>query len=759
MTEKITGIVRRVFFSNPDKPAMAGAMEGSGGKNIRFAGKCFAAVGDKITLTGDWVEDPKFGKQFKATDGVVQIDESPEALVTLLASHPEFKGIGPARAKAIVAAAQEIGNEFGDGEAMSALLASTERVAALSGVKLNIVEDAAKIWRQKKEYFDSLAILAGQGWSNAQGQKIITRLGSNAPAMVATNPYMLIGKVARMGFRTVDAVALKMGIKSSDPLRLGAGVSYCLDAIADNGNTWTTREGLLDAAFQELRPDTINGEDLVRKAIQGLVDSGLVHVDKSPNGNEIVADAKLATAEIDVFDRLLRGLTTKTVPLVPRGGASQGLVETLNKGQRAAFDGFSRNQVAVISGSAGSGKTYTMDAIATVAEENGLRVALCAPSATAAQKLGRATEREASTIHRLLEYRREDFTGAFVATRCARNLIEADLVIVDEFSMVDIRLVRSLLLALPDGCRLLLVGDHNQIPSVGPGAILRDVLSAQVRYPDSVHVLTDVVRQAGILARNTAAILSGVVVAEECPSWGLQKTEKGNEKGAAAMAAVVAEMIVTSPEPLEPFGRHLELTWDVQVLAPMRKGSLGTYALNTHFQKLRQRLLGNPVPDPVPEGRAPKPLLGDRVIWTQNDYKLQLFNGTQAIVMEILKGGAMKLFIEDGREVTITARQRVYLEVAYAMTIHKAQGSEWPCVILVASGAHHFMHDRNLFYTGASRASESLTILGDWRGMTHFAKQKKSEARQTFGSFIVHGWSPIASTLDVVGLPEPSGQA
>jgi exodeoxyribonuclease V alpha subunit len=204
----------------------------------------------------------------------------------------------------------------------------------------------------------------------------------------------------------------------------------------------------------------------------------------------------------------------------------------------------------------------------------------------------------------------------------------------------------------------------------------------------------------------------------------------------------MVEKIVCAPTPVKPFDRELDFAWDVQVLAPQRKGPLGTYALNIHLQRLRQRLLGNAPPEVTPDGKAPKPLIGDRVIWTKNDYELDLFNGTQAIVTNLLKGGAMELFTEDGTEVKIPPSKRLNVDVAYAMTIHKAQGSEWPCILMVASSAHWIMHDRNLLYTGASRASEALTILGDVHGIRHFASEQKSAVRKTFGALLAGGWTP-----------------
>lgn len=739
-TETYQGTVTRVFFANSESPFMAGVLTLENGTEIRFGGKCFADVGDQLEIVGSWGKHPKFGPQVEVESGIVRMDESPNGLIHLLATHAAFEGLGPFRARKVVDTALALSS---DGNAATALIAHPNEIAMRANVPLEIVQNAAKVWGECKGYFDALAQLAEQGWGVAQSSKIVTKFGENAAAIVRQDPYMLIGKIPRFGFKTVDAIARKLGTLSTDPARLQAGVAYCLDKIAEDGNTWTTRDGLKEQASAELRPDTLEGEDKIDDAIDELIAQGAIYVDQTPVGKSLVADARLALTEIEVFRWLVSGMGNSDVePFSLNGPRAKAISATLNTGQAAAMRGFSSSLVAVISGGAGVGKTYTMRAICEVAEENGLTVALCAPTGKAARRLAHATSREARTIHRTLCPIFDHERGEFVFSRNAGNPIEANLVVVDEVSMVDIRLMRSLLSALPSDCRLLLVGDHHQIPSVGPGAILRDLLSARSLYPNSVHVLTEIVRQAGILARNTTALLDGLVVTQEAPPWGIYSTEKGSESGTAAFISSIVESLVTAPEPLEPFRRYLDPAWDIQVLAPMRKGPIGTYALNVHLQRLRQRMLGNPAPDATPDGKTPKPLVGDRIIWIRNDYELDLLNGTQAIVLAFPKGGSMLIHTEDGREVMIPAAKRALVEVAYAMTIHKSQGSEWPCVILVCSSSHWIMHDRNLLYTGASRAAESLTIVGDIAGVKHFAATRKSARRQTFGGFAVHGWEP-----------------
>tara|TARA_R110000851_G_scaffold120002_2_gene248122 strand:- start:14377 stop:16632 length:2256 start_codon:yes stop_codon:yes gene_type:complete len=748
MPEIIRGTVTRLRFQNPDSPWSIGTIECDDGEHT-FVGPILAIVDDFMELTGSWSDNPKFGKEFKVAAGIARMDERPDALVHMIANNRDFEGIGKVKAERLVKAALELGDgNMGNG------LDSPEAVASAANLPVALVRAAAKVWNEERERYDALAALVSQGWTSGQAGTIVYYMGAGAPLMIRADPYGLIGKIPRFGFRTVDTVALNMGLAKTDTRRMQSGVAYCLDQIASQGNTWTTREGLLDEALKELRPDTLDAEDLVFDALAELTSAGLVHRDTSPLGTDLVADAYIAGVEFDVFDRLLEGLGDPSLDkLSSDGPRTQAALEPLNAGQSEALLASTVWPVTVISGAGGTGKTFTMRAICEMMEENGLSVALCAPTGKAARKLGTSTRRKASTIHRLLEPKFDERTGGFKFLRDAGNPIQDDVVVVDEVSMCDVKLMQSLLRALPPECRLLLVGDHNQIPPIGAGAILRDLLAARDKFSTAIHVLTEIVRQAGDLAVNTRTILDGFVPppVKGSVTWQIHRTERGHEQGAAAMAAQIVEMVVTAPEPLRPFDRFLDLDWDVQVLAPMRKGPLGTYALNVHLQKLRQRLLGNPPPEPTPENKKPKVLLGDRVIWTKNDYELNLFNGTQAVVIGI-QSGSLTLYTDEGREVIIPPGKRDRIEVSYAMTIHKAQGSEWPFVLLCASSSHWIMHDRNLLYTGASRASESLMILGDATGIAHFAAEKKTERRQTFGAFLVHGWTPSMQLPQLVAV-------
>jgi len=741
---RISGRVSRVFHANRESGWMAGKMVDAEGREHSFAGSVFANQGDEIDVVGTWTTHPRFGKQIAVESGSAKLDDSPKGLERVLATDGRFEGIGPKRAKRIVEAVMELSE---DGDVGATLAKYAPQIAERSGASLEVVKSAASAWSEKKEFFETVSVLAEQGWTNSQAAAIFERYGANGPRVVGDDPYVLVGKIARFGFRTVDVVARKLGFESDDPRRLVAGVAYCLDEFARDGNTYTIRTDLIERAIRELRPDSIHVENLIGNALDSLIERGIVHVDYDRQGKEIVASAHLAGVEFEVFRRLCAGLEDADVGRFDVDPAAVS-GSTLNDGQSAALRGFASRRFSVVCGGAGVGKTHTMKAVCACAAGNGLRVELCAPTGKAARKLqhavGGLTKHAARTIHRLLEP--EFVDGEFRFTRGPRNPIEADVVIVDEVSMVDVNLMRSLLFALPEGCRLLMVGDDQQIPSVGAGAILRDVLSArESRFSESVHVLTDVVRQAGTLARNTNWILRGAIDAREEACWKIIGTERGNEVGASHEVVQEVERLVTK-EDVDLFGRELVLDFDVQVLSPMRKGPLGTYELNAHLQRLRQRLLGHPIPELPPEdelGKKPvKPLQGDRIIWTKNDYELGLLNGTQAIVTKLPKGGAMEVFTDEGKEITIPAEKRKHAELAFAITMHKSQGSEWPAVVVVAASSHWRMHDRNLLYTGVSRASHSMTIVGDSVGMKHFAQEQRASTRRTFGSMLVHGWEP-----------------
>jgi exodeoxyribonuclease V alpha subunit len=737
MQKTVTGVVDRVFFVNYDRPMMAGILSTPEG-SIRFQGSVAADVGDSVELVGDY-GPTDYGERFIVEKGQLKIDQSIEGLEYMLAKRKEFKGIGPVRALSIVNALREL---EGLDDPFSLLALHSVKVAHLSGVPREMIEKIGELCIEHRARYESIAVLCQQGWTDAQAQAIIHRFGENAGAMVARDPYQLIGRVPRFGFKTVDQVALKMGINPTDPLRLQSGVAFCFDHFGRDGHTWVTRPELVSLAMSELRPDTLDAETKIVESIDDLVRQG-VAVEFDLGGDVLaICDARVARAEISVFKNLMAGLAQPVSEGMSYADPEvRDLYLQLNEGQRAALLGLTGRRFGVVTGGAGVGKTFTMRAVTRLFETNGKTVMLAAPTGKAARKLSHSTDRHAQTIHRLLESRYDRTSGAFSFARNNSNPIDADLIVLDEFSMVPIDLMARFLDAVASSCRLLLVGDHHQIPSVGAGAILRDVLLMRGRFSDSIHALSKVVRQAGELERNTSKLIDGELIGLNSRAWEIVRTEDGQEGGAANVVAKLVEQLVINPSPID--GQEIDIAWDVQVLSPMKKGPMGTHTLNVQLQALRHRLMGSPPPKPpVKPDMPPLPLPGDRVIWVENDYELDLFNGTQAIYVEKLKKGGALLFTEDGREVEVPEKKVKLFQVGYALTIHKSQGSEWPYVVLVAGSPHHVMHDRNLLYTGASRASKMLRLVGDIRGMKRFAREQRSSVRRTLGRAICMGWTP-----------------
>ena len=378
--------------------------------------------------------------------------------------------------------------------------------------------------------------------------------------------------------------------------------------------------------------------------------------------------------------------------------------------------------ISLISGGAGSGKSYTISVINTICEESDLEVVLAAPTGKAAKRLEEVSGRSGTTIHRLLGYDGKGFS------RSKENPIDADVLVVDEFSMVDVPLAWHLFEAVDlSRTTVLLVGDHNQLPPVGPGNILRDLI--QTRAIPTV-ILDKVVRQAGVLKENCTAVLKGEV----------RKTSEASVAGCRDWYLVdqFTDPMAARSFLLELFQERLDalgfdIIKDVQVLTPTHKGPLGTKELNEELQRLIQRKLWNTEVPPVAMGRRAPFLKHDKVIQTRNNYDLNVMNGAIGYVVDVLANGTLVIDF-DGMPVEMGkgSPDLQDLQLAYALTIHKTQGSEFPCAVVVVHKAHSFMHHRNLLYTGVTRARRTAIVLGDHWGIQNCAKRCQVDDRRTF---------------------------
>ena len=398
-----------------------------------------------------------------------------------------------------------------------------------------------------------------------------------------------------------------------------------------------------------------------------------------------------------------------------------------------------------MSGGAGSGKTFTIAAITKICQSRDLKVVLAAPTGKAAKRMEQLVGQEGFTIHRLLGYQGHQFQSG------PENPIKADVVIIDEFSMVPVDLAWHLFRSIdPLKTAVLLVGDHNQLPPVGPGNLLRDLLDTQL-VPGVV--LDEVVRQAGILKENSIAILRG----EVC------KTAPESTHGRRPWYLVdqfsdvldVQTFIVDLYENLLVERLSFDLLRDVQLLSPTKKGPLGTDALNVILQQVIQKKLFGIEVTPPPPNRRPKFYTHDRVIQTRNNYELEVMNGATGIVEEVRGDGGLTIQFDDRRvEIEPRSENMADISLAYALTVHKVQGSEYPCVVTIVHKAHSFQHNRNLFYTGVTRARQTAIIIGDKWGLRNCASKRLVEVRKTFlglaarNSLAQNGTTAVAGNLE-----------
>jgi len=720
----VRGRVEEVFYSSPR--FSAGRLRTDDSQTISFAGPIMVREHDPVVLRGCWEEHPKYGRQLKVESLEYDTELDAEGLANYLANHPDIKGIGPVKARRI---AERFGEDFD-----RVLSEEPEAIAEAIHVPLWVVRSLRDEWLRTKAVNSALTWLAAFGLTHHQVKTLVERFGNNVVALLQTDPYLIAREVPGFAFKRVDKIARKMGAAKDHPSRIRAGILHCVEERVEQGDCWVEYEELIDQANALLVMDTLDSRARIEKALDTLIEEKTLSC-ASCGGRFLVAKPVLRAMEEDLGKIFGRQRTDN--PHFSEVGDLEKLVDhaapQLNAGQREAVLTALRNRLALICGGAGSGKTFTVAAIAGLYEEQGLCVILAAPTGKAAKRLEQVVGREAYTIHRLLGYDGQEFK------RTAEDPLEAAVVIVDEVSMVDVPLAWHLFQAMDLGqTAVVLVGDHNQLPPVGPGNILRDLIDTRA-VP--TIILDEIVRQAGVLKENSIAILRGEV----------EKTAPENGTGRRPWYLVdqftdvwdIQRFLIDLFESVLIERLGFDLVQDVQVLTPTRKGPLGVEELNVKLQRVVQEMLwGVDVPPPRP-GRRPRFLLHDKVIQNRNNYELGVMNGAVGQVTAIERDGAMEV-VFDGQPVIITpdSGRLSDLSLAYALTIHKAQGSEFPCAIVLVHKSHSFMHHRNLFYTGVTRAQEVAIVIGDRWGLRNCAQRRHLERRKTFLSLLERPMNP-----------------
>ncbi len=706
MGERVTveGSVDAVIFQNEENGYTVLLLRVDGEDEPITVVGCIpcAAAGEGMTVTGVWVNHPVHGPQLSAESVERRLPQEEEDIVSYLSSGI-LKGIGPATAQRLV-------ERFGT-DTLRVLEEEPERLKTIKGITAKKAVELSEAFRALTGLRQVMEFLARYDLPVYLAMAVQRTYGDNALQMLRDDPYILSRAQFGVDFAVADAIAISMGFGGDDPCRLRAAIEYELAHNAGNGHVFLPREKLLAATAQLVDVDT----DMVETALDKLIDSFAV-VEKPIANVRGCYLPRMYQAETFVAQRLLSMLRTpveqlrqvdKTIDAIEK---EQGV--SYAPLQRQAVRMAAEGGVLLLTGGPGTGKTTSLRGIVALYRRMGLDVALLAPTGRAAKRLGEVTDCDAQTIHRALGMSYNEMTGQAAFKKNGSDPLEAHAVIVDEMSMVDLELMQALLEALRPGCRLVLVGDPDQLPSVGAGNVLGDLLRSTVVPTVS---LTQVFRQAeqSAIIRNAHAV-----------NLGQPPQLDSNQGDFFFLCRRSPDRLVQTVVELcrDRLPKNMNVPADqIQVLSPTRKGACGTAALNRALQAAL---------NPPAAGKRQKQWgdvtfrVGDRVMQTKNNYDVLwekddgtagsgIFNGDVGVIQDIDSSGELIVLRFDDRTATYTADLLSQLDMAYAITVHKSQGSEYPAVILVSAPAAPSLMVRGVLYTAITRARRMLIMVGD----------------------------------------------
>lgn len=707
----VTGQVERVTFHSDESGFCVLKVSVKGRRELcTVVGTVPAvSVGEWLSATGQWGIDPRHGPQFKADEIRTSAPDNAEGIERYLASGL-IKGIGPAFAARLV-------KKFGK-DVFTVIAEKPGRLREVAGIGRSRERAITESFRTQKVVREIMVFLHSHGVSSSRAYRIFKTYGERAIETVQADPYCLARDIRGIGFKTADEIAARVGVAPQSELRARAGVEYTLQELTRDGHCAYPRAELAKKASDLLGIPV----ELTESAIAHGVGSERLAEHGGPEGAPLVYLAALDHAEQELAKCLARlSLGRHPLPSVDVDKAADW-VQTkvgleLSPTQRTALSRALTAKVMVITGGPGVGKTTLVNSIVKIFQAKKLAVVLCAPTGRAAKRLSETSGVEAKTIHRLLEF--DPASGGF--KRDAGHPLKGDLFVVDEASMLDVTLCHLLVRAVPPGAALLFVGDVDQLPSVGPGSVLRDVIDSGT-IP--VLRLTEVFRQAArsAIITNAHRINHGVmpvfpekVEGEVSDFYFVEATEP--EEGVARVLQLVTEAI--------PRRFRLNPREDVQVLCPMRNGELGARHLNVRLQEAL-----NPSGDGI-ERFGWTFRVGDRVMQTVNDYEKNVFNGDIGRVRAIDRQEQEVTVAFDGRPVAYGFGELDELSLAYAATVHKSQGSEYPAVVVPIHTQHYVMLQRNLLYTAVTRARKLVVLVGTKEALAIATNRVSSRRRIT----------------------------
>lgn len=730
MSESITGYIDHIIFRNEDNGYTVMVLKGVSEEDELTCVGSFPVVtqGASVELEGNFTQHPVYGKQFQAVRLTEKMPEDALAMERYLGSGA-IKGIGAALAGRIV-------RHFGD-DTFQIVENEPERLSEVKGISEKKAREIAMQIAEKSDMRKAMMFLQKYGISLNLGAKIYQKYGDSVYSVLQENPYRLADDISGVGFKIADEIAYRIGIHTDSDYRIKSGMVYTLLQATGEGHVYLPKDELFQRAAELLGVDSSYMEKhLVDLAMDRKI------VQKEQGDQILIYPAQyyyleLNTArmlrELDIFCPEDEKIVERRIVQIEK---ETGTV--LDEMQKKAVQEAAGHGLLILTGGPGTGKTTTINAIIRYFEGEGAEIRLAAPTGRAAKRMTEATGYEAQTIHRLLELSgmpEDDREGQPIHfERNAENPLETDVIIIDEMSMVDIHLIHSLLMAVTAGTRLILVGDENQLPSVGPGNVLHDIIRSGA-FP--VVELTKIFRQASE---------SDIVVNAHKINRGEQVTINNKSRDFFFLKRYDADIIIRVVIALiqEKLPRYVDAKpYEIQVLTPMRKGLLGVERLN----QILQRYL-NPPDEKKKEKEIGQRLFreGDKVMQVKNNYQLEweilgrykipvdrgvgVFNGDTGIMVEINEfAETATVEFEDGRRAEYSFKQLEELELAYAVTIHKSQGSEYPAVILPLLSGPRMLMNRNLLYTAVTRARKCVTVVGSENTFAEMIRNEKQQKR------------------------------